>query len=951
MSKPQSTVLKNGLTVISQHVPGEQVYANIAVNAGFRHERPEQNHMTHYLEHMAAGENEFLNTQERETYIQNRRGMMNASTNTELTDYWLQFGKEHAEDAVKLLADGFLHPKFDDKNVDVERKAVATEINSHAHDGNWINIQNLLEASFPATQIDKGWAKVDNDVLLNHTTEALKAFKAIHYTGDNMAIAVVGDVKHEDVIAWAEKHFEGLEATPEAERTAPPPAVYRGGMRTHVNEEAVENKISIAFEGSGRKDPEALATDQIVASILGGSTSSRLYKALVDESDLVSSVYSDCGFGFRDNGLLRIDAATTSGQARETIGIIAQEAQKLASTVTQDELDKVKNQIIGSAERGVENIQSIGGVLAFTQAVDGKLYDLDEDVAVLKSVTLEQVKTRAAEIFKSPPSVAVHGNELEKLPGYEEISAAFGAERHLDDNGLVIQTEQEKTEALARATAPGKEPALPEVTAPTGTQPDTAAQENAKPQVTELENGMKIITQKMPTKQISAQLRVGAGNRHEGYDQTSIADIVCETSDAASERLNTAQKSEAVANMRGASSSSTELESTSFSIRAANEFTDDALQILAENVTSPKFDVEGVEKQKTLVKKDLMGSKLDPQANTRSQMRRVAFPESGMDKDPLGAADQIGGLTHETIDAFRDQHYTADNMILSVVGDVDHEAIVAQAKALFSNVKAHPDQPREPMPQAEYRGGMETKNSDASDQLTLRIGFESHDNSDSKANATDALLATILGGGFSSRLMSSLRSDKGLVYYAQAMDSPMPDAGLFTIVTGANPDKLEETIDAIAVEVTRFADTVTQEELDAVKNDQLGDYERAMSSPSTVAGALAGRLARGQVFDVQESIQNTKDVTLEDVKARAREIFSSAPSVAAYGKGADLMMPYEELSEKFGQRRSVDDKGLVVQDAPAQEKESANWVKRVSPTNDNPREQQNGVASDGGRGF
>lgn len=919
MAKPQVTVLKNGLTVITQHVPGEQVYANVAVNVGFRHERNDQNHMTHFLEHMAASETLDLSVAERDRYISDRRGTSNASTNSERTDYHLQVGKEFTEDAVKLLADGFLRPKFEDKNVDVERKAVAEEMRSHAHDQNWINRQHLFEAAFPDTQLDHGWAKVTEEVLQNHTTQALKDFKAIHYTADNMALAVVGEVKHEDVVAWAEKHFAGLAPTTDTSRAAPP-AVYRGGFRKHENAEAEQVNFIIGFEGSGRKDPQTAAVDQVLSHVLGGygDKSSRLYQAIIENKQIASSIYAATSFTYHDNGIFNISGTTTADQAKDVVKTVSEEVNKLLADVSEKELDRVKNRMVGYGERSVEDIEDIGSELSFTQAVDGKVYDLDADLALIKSVTVDQIKARIKEIFQSPPAVAVHGNGLEQFPSYEEISAAFGKERHLDERGLVIQTEQEKASALARATAAGKEAPVSQAApvevdgAPQATEPTAA------PEVTVLENGLKIVTQKAPTKQIFAELSVGVGSRHEKPSEAGISGIVANTSNIASQRLDVAQKAEAVANLRGAFSVTPALETTDFGIRAANEFTGEALQLLAESVTQPRFDAESVKKQQTLRQKQVQSQKLDPQTNTSTQLRRVAFPGTGLDTDLLGNVERIGKHSHAEITAFKDQHYTADNMVLSVVGDVDHAEIVKLAKQQFAGLKAHPDTPREPLTQPKYRGGQEIRTSEASDQVTLRIGFKGNSREDEKASAVDQVLSGILGGGFSSRLMSSLRSDKGLVYYAQSFNSNFQDTGLFTIVAGTNQDKLEKTVDAIATEVRRFAASLTQEEVDSMKNDILGKYERELASPETVGSILASKVADGKSPDIQKDIQNLKEVTLEEIQARAAEIFASAPSVAAYGKGADRIPPYEEISEKFGKRRSLDASGLVTEETPAQ---------------------------------
>jgi predicted Zn-dependent peptidase len=915
MSKPQVTVLKNGLTVISQHNPGEQVCANITVAVGNRHENSDQKDVAHFLEHMAASETQRMNIHEREHYISKRYGTSNALTMDEYTSYHLQMNKAFAEDAVELLADGFLRPKFDDENVESERESVETELRNGASNPALIAGVQLAQVAFPDMTTGELWSDIA-DRVHTHDTQKLKDFKDIHYTSDNMALSVVGDVKHEDVVAWAEKHFAGLPEKTTIPRQAPTPAAYRGGMVTYESKDAEELLFHVAFESSGNKNPQQAAIDELLADILGGGNSSRLHQTLVEEKQISREAYAS-NDALQDNGTFNIVCATSPDQAKEAFATIAEEAMRLTSSLTQEELDKTRNQLAGALERSSENIQKISSKLSTTKAVEGQIFDVQQRVALYNSITLEQLQERAAQLFTSAPSVSVHGNELQKLPAYEEIAAAFGQKRQLDSNGLVVQTKQERAEALARATAPGKP--FEQVQVPTGeASPKQAKPEAFAPQITVLENGLKVVTQKMPSKQISANLRVGSGNRHEDYNKTSMADVVCEISGTASQRLSVGERAEAVANMRGVSGCGASLESTSFGIRSANAFADEALRMLAETVSAPKFDAEEARKQQVQIKKHLLSEKINPQENTRQQMRRVAFPGSQMDKDPLGTAEGVTSHSLEDLVAFKDQHYTTDNMVLSVVGDVEHEAIVAQAKKLFSGVKTHPEHPRKAPPEARYRGGMEVKNSDASDQVTVRIGFEGSSQQQPKTNAVDKLIAGILGGGFSSRLMTSLRTKKGLVYGAMAFNSPMSDCGLFTIATGTHEDKLGKTMDAIIDEVNRFADTVTQEELDVVKSDMLGDYEREIDLPAVLSETLAERAARGASVDIKEDIRLLEDVTLDDIKSRAREIFSTAPSIAAFGKGAERMPSYEKITEKLGKKRSLDASGLAIDTAPSQ---------------------------------
>ncbi|MBM3618835.1 MAG: insulinase family protein, partial [Alphaproteobacteria bacterium] len=127
----------------------------------------------------------------------------------------------------------------------------------------------MASVAYPDMTVGERWLDIASR-LGDHTTEKLQAFKDKHYTADNMALAVVGNVKHEDVVKFAEKHFDGLpEKLADGVDRKPTPAVFRGGMKTFESKEAEEVVLNIAFEGTGEKNPEQSAVDTLLAFILG----------------------------------------------------------------------------------------------------------------------------------------------------------------------------------------------------------------------------------------------------------------------------------------------------------------------------------------------------------------------------------------------------------------------------------------------------------------------------------------------------------------------------------------------------------------------------------------------------------------------------------------------------------------------------------------------------------
>lgn len=435
----------------------------------------------------------------------------------------------------------------------------------------------------------------------------------------------------------------------------------------------------------------------------------------------------------------------------------------------------------------------------------------------------------------------------------------------------------------------------------------------SKPEVSTLPNGLTIITQHMPTKQIYANVTVNVGYRHETHGQSSMSHFLEHMAASDTQRLTKQQKDATIRSMRGQTNASTSMERTDYFIRVGNEYTEDAVQMLADGILRPKFDQKTVDVERKAVQQELIGKSTNAQRIAYEQLLRTAFPGTQVDKDILGSIDIVETQQRDELKAFMDKHYTADNMVLTVVGDVSHEEISAMAEKHFEGLRPSPVEERPAPPYAEYRGGMQTRDSNENEQIFFYMGFEGSGRRDAHDNAVDTVLGSILGDGFSSRLMKSLRSDKGLVYSTSAGNIGFHDNGVFALSAGTTANNLSKAVDAMCDEVNRFADTVTQEELDIVKSSLLGELERSIESPRTVGSTLGfTKAVDGNIYDIDAEIAELQSVTLEDIQQRAKEIFSTAPTISAYGKGATEHMPsYESITEKLGQKRSLGKDGLV----------------------------------------
>lgn len=438
------------------------------------------------------------------------------------------------------------------------------------------------------------------------------------------------------------------------------------------------------------------------------------------------------------------------------------------------------------------------------------------------------------------------------------------------------------------------------------------------PEITVLENGLTVVTQVMPTLQTYANISFGVGSRNEEHAKPGISHYLEHMLASDTEELDKDEKVLRIRNMRGSSNAGTGFESTSYYIRASNKHSDEALRILADGILRPRMAPTRIEKERGAITSEVQGKLSDPDRIELLLMLETAFPGSPLSQNISGSPESVATITREDLIAYKDQFYTSDNAILTVVGDVDHDEICQKALELFADLPHTPNDVDLAAPPAHYRGGYKLREGADMQQIHFSMTFEGSPASDLRASALNTLLGPILGGDQSSRLMKNLRGEKGLVYYAQAGAIPFATEGLFNISAGFHANQAQEATFAICDELVRASQDITQEELDSARNQIIGAMERGMESVENVAYGLESSVRSiRKVRPFEEKIALFESITIEDLKAHAAKIFSTAPSVTAYGKDVAQIPSYEEITERLGKRRELDESGHAKDTAPS----------------------------------
>ncbi len=358
MSLQSIITLPNGLRVSADEMKDvETVSVGVFVNTGSRHEIPEINGISHFLEHMA-----FKGTKKRSAVqiaeeFEGIGGRINAYTSKERTVYYAKVLKKHAEFAVEFLADILQNSTFAKAELEKERGVILQEIAMTNDTPDDIVFDYFQEAAYPKQALGRSiLGPVAN--IKKFGRQDFVNYIGKQYNYENMAVVAAGNIKESDLLKWTKKYFNKLgtnKIKPFEE------AKYKGGV--FKKEKKLEQvNLVMGFDGMSYLNRDYY-TLQILAMILGSGMSSRLFQEVREKRGLAYSIYA-FNYANHDSGLFGIYAGTTPDKANELIDATKGEIEKICKKVTDKELARVRSQfeagLLMSKESTSSRMQKLG---------------------------------------------------------------------------------------------------------------------------------------------------------------------------------------------------------------------------------------------------------------------------------------------------------------------------------------------------------------------------------------------------------------------------------------------------------------------------------------------------------------------------------------------------------------------------------------------------------------
>jgi len=408
------TSLPNGLRIVTDTMPGAESAAIGAwVGVGTRNEPWRANGVAHLVEHMM-----FKGTAKRSAYalsaeIEKNGGAMNAYTTREETAYYARVLPENAELACDIIADMLQHSVFNPKELAREKQVIIQEIGRDLDSPEDYIFDLMHMLAFPKQKIGRSILG-SADIIAKLPRRVIKTYVKQHYHAGNMVIVAAGKVNHHEFVEMAKARFSRL-----PRGKTPPKEKARIAHGARLMPKAIEQlHLILAFAGPGMHNRDIYAT-QLLAIILGGNSSSRLFQKVREKRGLVYTINAG-HTSFKDVGIFQIYAGTDPARVDELIPVVCDELRDVRRNISPAELARAKAQVRATILMGRESVMGRAEVLGYQMLAYGKPVDPAEVLRKLEAVTEKDVKAMAKKLFSHSPILTALG-PLEKLEDYEKI--------------------------------------------------------------------------------------------------------------------------------------------------------------------------------------------------------------------------------------------------------------------------------------------------------------------------------------------------------------------------------------------------------------------------------------------------------------------------------------------------------------------------------------------------
>lgn len=856
--------LDNGLKVITlEDFSCPIVAVHLWYHVGSKDEHPERQGFAHMFEHMMFRGTDRLGPTDHFDYIHRTGGDCNAYTAFDQTVYVQTVPANQLEMVLHLEAERMAFLKIDQEAFDTERKVVEEERRL------WLNRpygtvpEKILPEIF--TVHPYRWLTIGNIAHLRAASVAeLREFWTRYYVPNNATLVIVGAVKHEDAHSLARKTFGWIPRYPDPPRvTVREPMPTESKTITIKADNAPSPVVGMVFRTvpAGHDDYVPI---QMLASILGGGPSSRLYRKIVAEDQ--SAVIAAAGaYSLEHDGGIGAGAvlAPFGGDPKKVLATIEAEITRLREErVTSEELDKARNQMLKGVVMGTLTVESKASLLGNAAVVEGDVSRVNRQIDDVRRVTTDDL-LRVAREYLAPDRayrVTVERNLLGMLLGRAKSEEA----------APITATPETDPPPPGR---PGlQRPAQLAATPPMAPPLETIPRPDIRSTI--LDNGLKVVVvRNAEVPFVTMQLGLLAGGWTEdkpGTANMALAMLTKGTQGRTEAQL--AAEGDRYAISLGGSAN---MDTASVSASCVRDQASRAMELLADVVLHPTFPEDEFEKLRRQTRTGLAIASAEPSYIADRELRRRLFGTHPYSRTPTGEVEDLDALVVDDLSAWWTRIARPADARLIIAGDVEFDAAVAMARSALGGWKSNDAGPSyQASPPAPAATGpthiyLVDRQGPQSQIRFGQIGMtRAH-----PGYFTSRVVSGYFGGAFGSRLNETIRVKRGLTYGASGGWSAERFAGTFRVSTFSKNETTVAAVKAIFEELERLrGEPPAADELARTKSYIIGSFPGDRETPQQVAGDVWLRESLGLPDDYfDRMLSAVRTVTADQCAALARE--------------------------------------------------------------------------------
>jgi len=398
--KYKKITLPNGLRIITIPTKGNPAATvMVMTETGSKYETKAENGLSHFIEHMC-----FKGTPKRpSSAIVNKEldamgAMSNAMTSEEYTGYYAKAEKKHWKQILDVISDMYLHPNFPEKDLETERGVILQEISMYEdlpQEKVGLFLQSLLYGDTPVGR----WIAGTKESVSKLKHKSFIEYHKKHYVAEGTIVVVSGDINELEIKKEVQKLFKDI-------------SIKKKPGKEKVVEKQTEPKMALASKKTDQthivlgvrtypaKDKRQTTMD-VLAGVLGGGMSSRLFHKLRDEMGACYYVHAGTN-DFTDHGYFYIATGIENQRAEEVINVLLSECRRLKTElVSPEELKKVKDLLVGRMYLRLETTNALAMFYAGQEVLKGKMEFPNQIEKEIRAVTDKDIQKVAKEIFQN----------------------------------------------------------------------------------------------------------------------------------------------------------------------------------------------------------------------------------------------------------------------------------------------------------------------------------------------------------------------------------------------------------------------------------------------------------------------------------------------------------------------------------------------------------------------